>query len=165
MAEREVANPLSDPYPRSCNLERQRDHKHGTRLQRTISTVHQYMGRKVSQKSGPELGAYDVPARPSALRSGNHKTAESLDSDEIWMVYRRFSWLHSRALLHEQEEIIHLQRRLDELDGNARERDESISHESRDWLLKTIKEKLSDYGKRSPRDQEQHHTEQIHQIH
>ena len=102
-----------------------------------------------------------MPARPSPLRSVNRniddyplgypKLATFLDSDEDFMVCRRFGFLHARVLLYRQGR---LERDLIELDENSRTREESTSHKSRDWLLKTIEKKLSDYGKRSPRDQE-----------
>ncbi len=124
-------------------------------MQGAFSTIRRVMGIMVSQKSDPELGAYDVPARPSALPSISPELAEYIASDEnfTFSMYRRFAWLHSRVLLHAQEKIFHCQQyleELEELDGKARKRDESASHESRGWLLKTIKEKLSGYGKRSP---------------
>ena len=168
MAERGDANPLSDPN----NLKRRRDPKPGTWLQGAFSRW--ILPTEGNQQSDPELGAYDVPARLSALPSAYPKFVDWLDSDDSFLVCRRFGWLHSRVLLHRQEELIRLEHCLEELDridlkldestphssrnwkldGKARKRDESTPHDSRDWLLKTIEEKLSDYGKRSSRVQE-----------
>ena len=119
MAEREDANPLSDPP-----------------LQRNKSALRSFMGRTVSREPDPELGVHVLPAKPSALPHGYPELAEFLDSDENWMVSRRFGLLHSRVL-YAQEKISHLERRLNEQD------------ERRDWLLKAIEEKLSDYSKQS----------------
>ena len=145
MAEREDANPLSDTYPQSYNVKLQRDPKPWIRMPKAIPRW--IMLTKVLQKSDPELGAFDVPARPSARLP---RYTKFFDSDETFMVHRRFGLLHCRVLSQAQEKIIRLEQcleELDELDGKARKRDESTPHGSRDWLLKTMKEKLSDYGR------------------
>lgn len=145
MAEREVANPLSDPYPQSSNSKRQNDPRLGTRFQGIISPVLPFLGHKISQKSDPELGANGVRIKRGALPPGYPKFAAFLDPDENFMVYRRFSSLHAQVLLYAQDEIDRLERRLreldeidrleqrlDELDENSRKREESTSRESRD---------------------------------
>ena len=146
MAEREDANSLSDQHPQSSDSKRQHDPTAGIRSQGINPPVLPFLGQKRFQKSDPELGGCDVSTRPSALRS-YPKFAAFLDSGETFMVHERFSWLHARVLLCDN-----LERRPDELDEISRQREESTSHKSRDWLLKAIEEKLSDYSKQRLRD-------------
>ena len=168
MAERGDANPLSDPN----DLKRRLDPKPGTWLQGAFSRW--ISPTEGNQQSDPELGAYNVPARVSALPSAYPKFVDWLDADDDFLVCRRFAWLHSRVLLRLQEVSTRMEHHLEELDrinleldgstphssrnwkldGKARKRDESTPHDSRDRLVKMIEKKLSDYGKQSSRVQE-----------
>lgn len=57
-----------------------------------------------------------------------------LDSDENFMMYRRFGYLHARILLNKQDEIKEIERELDEMD----EDDKVESDESRAGLKSRI---------------------------
>ena len=84
-----------------------------------------------------------------------------MDSDENFMIYRRFGFLHSRILLNKQDELRLLEERLDDLDKidakdsalclQSRQKDEvrtDIEREhSRQELLRKSEQILSQYGR------------------
>src|SRR4051794_25638823 len=87
--------------------------------------------------------------------------AAFLSSDHNFMVYRGFSYLHARCLLYQQDELVNLERELDEMDreddkqGNtawekrslrSRDLDDARVGQPRKKLLSEIKNKLSEYG-------------------
>ena len=86
---------------------------------------------------------------------GSPRLASSFAEDVDFMVVGRFSYLHTRVLVRRQDEIRRLKQRLGRLDradalagseqrfGTPSERGEN---HARDWLLKTIDEKLSIYS-------------------
>jgi len=73
------------------------------------------------------------------------------------MIYRKFSWLHNRILLHYQDELALLEEKLEWLDENDflqdpyfvmdRRRDEKRPDSQRGELIKRIDEKLAQYRK------------------
>ncbi len=73
------------------------------------------------------------------------------------MIYRKFSWLHNRILLHYQDELALLEEKLEWLDKSDflqdpyfvmnRRRDEKRPDSQRGELLKRIDEKLAQYRK------------------
>jgi hypothetical protein len=91
-------------------------------------------------------------------RTGYPNLAAFLDSDESFMIYRRFGYIASRLLLEKQDEMRQLEEELDMLD-----RHDETNHpdriQTRDLidedanprrtLLKTIEEKFCEYGKNS----------------
>lgn len=95
---------------------------------------------------------------------GYPKQAAFADSDESFMIYRRFGYIHARLLLHRQDELRELGEELEEMDKKdhktddgrrclaSRETDESRStreergHQSRSALLDRIEEKAMKYG-------------------
>lgn len=107
--------------------------------------------------------------------SENQKSYRSLsiflDSDDNFKIYRRFGYLHSRLLLHKQDEIRRLEMELDELDNldeagdapdkrRARSRNADIAAEKKELaedptirtrtiILDEIEGKLAAYGKHS----------------
>lgn len=52
-----------------------------------------------------------------------------LDSDEDFMIYRRFGFLQARIILHKQDELRSLEQRLDDMD-----QDDFAVHEKRRFL-------------------------------
>jgi len=78
--------------------------------------------------------------------TGYPRLAAFLDSDENFMLYRRFGYLQSRILLYKQDELRGLERQLDNLDKldaeirpkmlKSRERDDAENHERRNLILK-----------------------------
>ena len=88
--------------------------------------------------------------------AGYGKVAAIVGSDSSFLVYRKFSWLHNRVLLHYQDVLAELEYELEELDRDefkddeklliSRRRDEGrLKGSRRKELLKVIDEKLSDY--------------------
>jgi hypothetical protein len=87
--------------------------------------------------------------------------AAFLDSDENFMVYRRFGFLHARLLLQKQDELRVMEEALDEMDRKdangedsqvlqCREEDEARADQhsgARKSLLGRIEETLLKYGK------------------
>ena len=92
---------------------------------------------------------------------GYPRLAAFLSSDHNVMVYRGFNYLHSRCLLYQQDELVALERRLDEMDKDdeedadervrkclrSRELDDVRKDQPRRSLLREIKDKLSEYGR------------------
>lgn len=88
---------------------------------------------------------------------GYPQTAAFLDSDENFMLYRRFGYLQSRILLRKQDELRALEERLDRLDQKDNEDEKTRRFlKSRDLddkrngprkvLLETIETKFKEYG-------------------
>ena len=81
---------------------------------------------------------------------GYPELATFLDSDENFMVYRRFGLLHARLLLRKQDELRVLEERLDDMD-----QEESIGmnlipmagSQQRKDLLASIEHTFSEYSK------------------
>ncbi|KAI9857215.1 MAG: hypothetical protein M1813_008577 [Trichoglossum hirsutum] len=86
--------------------------------------------------------------------------AAFLSSDHNFMVYRGFNYLHARCLLYQQDELVALERELDEMDREddskgkmerekrslkSRDLDNARAGQPRKTLLKEIKDKLSEY--------------------
>lgn len=88
--------------------------------------------------------------------------ASYLDSDDSFMMYRRFGFLHARLLLNKQDELRELEEELRELDDldwedescrrylQSREKDEGRDLEDgrvfRPELLEKIEKKILEYG-------------------
>ena len=94
--------------------------------------------------------------------AGYGKLAAIEACEPNFLIYRKFAWLHSRLLLHKQDELAELEQRLEAIDRadskedprrlRSRRRDERVSPQSpRKELLKEIDEKLEDYRKWSLR--------------
>lgn len=89
------------------------------------------------------------------FKRGYPNLAAFNDSDESYMIYRRFGYLQARVLLIKQDEMRVLECRLDELDHKdkfddpealmLRNSDEGHSNERR-LLLKEIECKYLEYG-------------------
>jgi hypothetical protein len=96
---------------------------------------------------------------------GYHSLSTFLDSDENFMLYRRFGYLHSRMLLRKQDELRKLEAELDEYDevdsegtpeqrrlltsrdsDEAADRREPKGSRTRTIILNEIEEKLDKYG-------------------
>lgn len=86
---------------------------------------------------------------------GYPRLAALLDSDENFMLYRRFGFLQSRLLLDKQDELRELEKDLDRMDKVDHKKDPSLlkSREKdvantgrRKKLLVEIGEKFKDYG-------------------
>ncbi|KAF1966737.1 hypothetical protein BU23DRAFT_313566 [Bimuria novae-zelandiae CBS 107.79] len=100
-------------------------------------------------------------ARTSIVRKitscprGYPSLATFLDSDECFMVYRRFGFLQSRLLLDKQDELRELERKLDRLDTIEAGKDvrwpmtrdvPSVISKPRKQLLQLIEEKYCSYA-------------------
>ena len=86
---------------------------------------------------------------------GYPRLAAFLDSNENFMLYRRFGFLQGRLLLYKQDELRELEARLDRMDKSDAKRDASLlrSREKDDaygsrrkMLLEEINVKFKDYG-------------------
>lgn len=94
--------------------------------------------------------------------------ATFLDSDENFMIYRRFGYLHSRMLLRKQDQLRKLEADLDDYDNEdasgeetakrllkSRDSDEAADKKAdpeirtRTQILSDIEKVLSEYGKAS----------------
>ncbi len=86
---------------------------------------------------------------------GKVAAIEDLDSD--FLIFRKFGWLRNYALLHLQDEIFHMQQKLERLDkweetrGDARKllsrrRDYVKDESGRKRLLEDVHNKLAQYG-------------------
>ncbi|MCJ1240409.1 hypothetical protein MMC14_008411 [Varicellaria rhodocarpa] len=86
---------------------------------------------------------------------GYGKLAAFQDCDPNFLIYRKFSWLHNRVLLHRQDELVELEDRLERLDRfdqendekklTSRRRDDAKPDSSRKELLLDIEKKLVEY--------------------
>jgi hypothetical protein len=86
---------------------------------------------------------------------GYPRLAVFLDSDENFMLYRRFGFLQARILLYKQDELRALEGELDDLDRKhekdkpswllSREKDDALGGK-RKQLISQIEEKFKDYG-------------------
>ena len=86
---------------------------------------------------------------------GYGKIAAIEACDPNFLMYRKFTWLHNRLQLHCQDELVQLERQLEELDKYhfreeplrliSRRRDDTSPDAKRKELLKTIDTKLSLY--------------------
>lgn len=94
---------------------------------------------------------------------GYPRVAAFLDSDDNFMIYRRFGFLYSRVLLQKQDELRELEKTLDEMDQRdltesdqsrralqSRAKDQKRraipGHQTRQELLTSTEKKLYDYG-------------------
>jgi predicted signal transduction protein with EAL and GGDEF domain len=101
---------------------------------------------------------------------GYRSLSTFLDSDENFMLYRRFGYLHSRMLLRKQDELRKLEAELDEIDeldaidgtpqrrrllmsrdsDEAADRREPEGIRTRTMILDEIEQKLEKYGLNFP---------------
>lgn len=86
--------------------------------------------------------------------TGYPRLATFLDSDENFMMYRRFGFIQARLLLDKQNELQYLERRLDKEDNRTPESDlqnaelGSESPSRRKELLRNLETKYLEYSKR-----------------
>lgn len=92
----------------------------------------------------------------SASPQGYPKLAAFLDSDESFMIYRRFGFIQSRLLLDKQDQLRELERKLERLDRVEAKADErwprtrdlpDKQYEARTKLLNELEERFCSYGK------------------
>jgi hypothetical protein len=86
---------------------------------------------------------------------GYPRLAALLDSDENFMLYRRFGFLQARILLNKQDQLRELEKDLDRLDKldlkknpsvlKSREKDNAVNSRRRKILSK-IEENFKEYG-------------------
>ena len=92
-----------------------------------------------------------------SYQSGYSTLAAIEDSDPNFLIYRKFGWLRNRLLLGLQDELVTLEEELEHLDKNdarlgdlegvlASRRNDELEQTLRQDLLKTIRQKLSEYG-------------------
>jgi hypothetical protein len=89
---------------------------------------------------------------------GYPQLAAFLDSDENFMLYRRFGYLQARILLHKQDELRALETKLDRLDEKdnehndtkkylkSRDIDDKRKDSRRKALLREIETTFKEYG-------------------
>ncbi|KAL5383150.1 hypothetical protein DPSP01_006126 [Paraphaeosphaeria sporulosa] len=107
------------------------------------------------QASNPPQNVSNPTIRTlSASPQGYPRLAAFLDSDESFMIYRRFGFIQSRLILDKQDELRELEKRLDKLDRVEakiderwpRTRDLPDEHlERRTELLKEVEETFCSY--------------------
>ena len=120
-----------------------------TRMGEALSTIRSAVEGRPSQEPDPELGVGGTPARATAAQSGYPDLATLLDSDECFMICRKFALLQTQVLLHQQDEIMRPECKFD-ADGDQYLSQEpsqissSSSYETK--LLEIIEEKLSAYS-------------------
>ena len=97
-----------------------------------------------------------MPGQVENCPRGYPNLAAFLDSDEGYMVYRRFGYIQSRLLLAKQDDLRILEHQLDRLDAaeeanrpsNCMTRDlRPADAAPREELLKKTEEKFREYGK------------------
>lgn len=85
---------------------------------------------------------------------GDPRMAAFLDSDENFMMYRRFGWCQSRLLLRKQKEIADMEKELEFQDSFFRDAETRESREEisdyREGLLSKLEAKLTEYSIPSP---------------
>ena len=110
---------------------------------------------ELNRDSDPELGLGSGPNKAAEAPSEYPSIAASLKSDEHPMVFRRFARWQLHLLLHQQDELVHLERELNDLDvrdsrtrgsDKPRQYDQSQKHSSQSMLLQQMEEKLSAYS-------------------
>lgn len=87
---------------------------------------------------------------------GYGKLAAIEDCDPNFLICRKFGWLHTRVLLHRQDELVECEEALERLDAfdqshdfrklNSRRRDDGVGKSRRRELLEEIEKKLTKYG-------------------
>jgi hypothetical protein len=97
-----------------------------------------------------------MPALPvNQCHMGYPRLAAFLDSDESFMVYRRFGYIQARLLLEKQDDLQKLEKKLDEYDDsvkqnlpkNLRMRDlKPADAEPRQRILDELEGKFLQYG-------------------
>lgn len=70
---------------------------------------------------------------------GYPSVATFLDSDENFMLYRRFGYLQARLLLDKQDDLRRLEAKLDKLDKEVSEGDRSVNLSTRDLKPEDVK--------------------------
>jgi hypothetical protein len=86
---------------------------------------------------------------------GYPRVAAFIDSDENFMLYRRFGFLQARIILYKQDELRELEEELDKMDNSdaasrpgklkSRERDDADS-DDRQNLIRKITAAFREYG-------------------
>lgn len=87
--------------------------------------------------------------------TGYPRLAAFLDSDENFMLYRRFGFLQARALLYKQDELRELEDKLDKMDQRdaktkpkvLKSRDKDDANGERKNLIGLITKEFKEYGK------------------
>jgi len=86
---------------------------------------------------------------------GYPRLAAFLDSDENFMLYRRFGFLQARLLLNKQDELRDLEKKLDRMDLADQNNNESVlrsrekdlaTSDHRRKLFHEAEDKFKDYG-------------------
>jgi hypothetical protein len=109
----------------------------------------------------PYIAGQYLRSNPHKIESfprGYSSLAAFLSSDREFTVFRCFSRLHTRVLLHKQDELAQLEQRLDELDEEDSQNNSyrlmTNRHRSGDQdrraLLGEIEQKLNEYSRSKP---------------
>ena len=93
----------------------------------------------------------------NAYPQGYGKLAAIEACDPTFSIYRKFAWLRNRLLLHYQDELVQLEKQLEQLDQFhfreaperliSRRRDDVFPEARRKDILKAIDAKLAEYGR------------------
>lgn len=123
-----------------------------------VSPAETGVDRSISYES-PEHTTLQPLTYPSLLvkkfREGYPNFAAFLDSDESFMIYRRYGYLQSRILLEKQDELRLLEEQLDKLDCSEMHDEpdklfmRAAQGEVRKGLLNQIESKFCEYGNES----------------
>ena len=100
MGDSENADIVYDPLTDSVRSKRKR-----TWMRGAISTIRSTVQGRPSQEPDPELGVGGTPARAAAFQLGYPSLAKFPNSDDVFMIYRRFGFLHARFLFHQRERL------------------------------------------------------------
>ncbi|KAL9040448.1 MAG: hypothetical protein Q9214_004481 [Letrouitia sp. 1 TL-2023] len=118
---------------------------------------------QMSQKRPNEYSCKFIIRKIEECSMGYPRVSAFMDSDENFMIYRRFGFLYSRVLLSKQDELRELEDSLDDMDrrdakgsdyskkclmSRAKDfkREAASGQETRRELLKKIETKLYEYG-------------------
>ncbi|KAF4638059.1 hypothetical protein G7Y89_g19 [Cudoniella acicularis] len=108
-----------------------------------------------SRSKVQDLESQKITPRIKDCPAGYPRVAALLDSDENFMLYRRFGFLQARVLLHKQDQLRHLELKLDQVDKEDEEKQPKIlksreldnaDDEYRTNLLNDIEEKFKEYA-------------------
>ena len=154
--------------PIGAGLYRFRDWRRRVKKKLFPSRVHNHNARSIIRKrtlpcSSIYAEVVDIDLLVEDHPLGYPKVAAFLDSDDSFMIYQRFGFLHSRLLLYKQDELRELEDELHEMDkrdwqdgGKAKKslkcrdiddaRTLEDGRQSRKELLGRIEKKICEYG-------------------
>ncbi|KAK8061067.1 hypothetical protein PG997_015288 [Apiospora hydei] len=123
----EKGHPHSQPSIAASEATVKQDQQVGTTTSTPSSTSNWWQWLK--EKKTPDKTREPRHRKLNCKERSYRSVATFLDSDENFMIYRRFGYLHSRMLLRLQDRLRALEFKLDRCDN------EDAAHETEKWLL------------------------------